>query len=114
MAQRSAESRYYLQPRSFRLQFGEGDTHGDEPLSIDQITGRRSTTWGEPASAMKYTVQAGDTIHSLADKFLKDQNRWWRIADVNPQIFYPLEDLAAGQEIIIPLLEDVGEVPGQL
>lgn len=49
----------------------------------------------------RYLVTAGDTIENMAFKLFGDASQWWRIADVNPQIAFPL-DLAPGMEIRIP------------
>jgi prophage DNA circulation protein len=37
----------------------------------------------------------------LAYKFMEDSTRWWEIAEVNPQLWYPL-DMSAGSYIKIP------------
>ena len=37
----------------------------------------------------------------LAFKFMDDSTRWWEIAEVNPQVWYPL-DLTAGDFLRIP------------
>ena len=38
----------------------------------------------------------------LAFKFLEDSLQWWRVAEVNNHIWYPL-DLPAGSYIRIPV-----------
>ena len=48
-----------------------------------------------------YSVGIEDTLESLATKLYNDPMQWWRIADVNPQIAFPL-DLISGTEIRIP------------
>lgn len=49
----------------------------------------------------KYTVQGGETLESIAAKLYGDPTQFWRIADLNPQIKFPL-DLASGMVIRIP------------
>ena len=49
----------------------------------------------------KYTVKINDTVESLASELFGDASLWWRIADVNPQIKFPL-DLEPGMVIRIP------------
>jgi hypothetical protein len=46
-------------------------------------------------------VAPGDTIENMAFKLFGDPSQWWRIADVNPQIEFPL-DMVSGMEIRIP------------
>lgn len=55
----------------------------------------------DPVRVSRYLVISGDTIENMAFKLFGDPTQWWRIADVNPQISFPL-DLAPGMEIRIP------------
>lgn len=48
-----------------------------------------------------YQVQAGDRYDILAARFLGDPMKWWMIADLNPQVFYP-ENLQPGAMLRIP------------
>ena len=49
----------------------------------------------------KYTVRIKDTIESIAAEIYGDSSLWWRIADLNPQVKFPL-DLEPGMVIRIP------------
>lgn len=49
-----------------------------------------------------YTVKLGDTLESIALSALGDTRRYWEIADINPQIKFPL-DLVIGDPIRMPL-----------
>lgn len=49
----------------------------------------------------KYTVKSGETLESIAAKLYGDPTQFWRIADINPQIRFPL-DLESGMVIRIP------------
>lgn len=42
-----------------------------------------------------------DRFDLLAHQWLGEPERWWRIADANPQIRYPL-DLKMGDTVVIP------------
>lgn len=53
-----------------------------------------------------HTVIAGDTIESLAQRFLGASELWWRIADANPAMFPA--DLQPGSVLAIP----TGPAPG--
>jgi hypothetical protein len=47
-----------------------------------------------------HAVIAGETIESLAQRFLGASELWWRIADVNPAMFPA--DLQPGSVLAIP------------
>jgi nucleoid-associated protein YgaU len=49
-----------------------------------------------------YTVKQGDTLESIATKHLGNPKRYWEIADVNPQVKFPL-DLVVGKTIRLPV-----------
>ncbi len=53
-------------------------------------------------SVFVHNVQVGDTLESLASKLYSDPSQWWRIADVNPQVVFPL-DISPGTQIRIPM-----------
>lgn len=55
----------------------------------------------DPVRVSRYVVVAGDTIENMAFRLFGDPSQWWRIADVNPQIAFPL-DLVPGMEVRIP------------
>lgn len=46
-------------------------------------------------------AQDGDTLQHLAGKYYNDAEKWWIIADANPQIIYP-DDIAPGTVLRIP------------
>jgi len=45
----------------------------------------------DPVRVSRYLVTSGDTIENMAFKLFGDASQWWRIADVNPQIAFPLD-----------------------
>jgi nucleoid-associated protein YgaU len=49
-----------------------------------------------------YTVRQGDTLESISGRIFGTTERYWEIADLNPQIKFPL-DMATGDVIRIPL-----------
>lgn len=53
-----------------------------------------------------HTVVAGETIESLAHRYLGSSEAWWQIADANPAVF-PTE-LRPGGTLVIP----TGAEPG--
>lgn len=54
------------------------------------------------ARYQRYQIVQGDTYQLLANRFLRTPFDWWRIADMNPQIFWP-DDLVPGTVIRIPI-----------
>lgn len=49
----------------------------------------------------QYYVTPGDTFESLAAKLYGDAGQYWRLADLNPQIKFPL-DMQPGDIIRVP------------
>jgi hypothetical protein len=50
---------------------------------------------------LHYQVVYGDRLDKLAYSFYRDDTQWWRIADANPEIAFPM-DLVPGSIIRIP------------
>lgn len=48
-----------------------------------------------------YTVREGDTVERIAARLFGTTERFWEIADINPQFKFPL-GLSAGDVIRIP------------
>lgn len=84
-------SRYMGQPVVSVPTDARGDTavavFGPDPIS--------------PATFVYYTVKAGDRMDKLAYELYGVPDLWWRIADANPEIFYP-DVLIPGSIIRIP------------
>jgi len=51
-----------------------------------------------------HSIQLGDRLDTLADKFGGDARKWWLIADINDIVGFPL-DLEPGVQLIIPFRE---------
>lgn len=49
-----------------------------------------------------YVVTEGTSFSDLAFKFYQDPSLWWRIADANPEVFYP-DSITPGSVIRVPL-----------
>lgn len=56
---------------------------------------------GGPATFFYYTVVEGDRLDIIAFRLYGIPDYWWRIADANPEIFYP-DSLVVGSIIRIP------------
>lgn len=54
-----------------------------------------------PPPPAEYYAREGEHMPMLAFKFLEDSTLWWRIAEVNPDIWYPL-DINAGTYLRLP------------
>lgn len=65
---------------------------------------RRTAFRGNPVSAnySLYTVREGDTLERIAARLLGSTERYWELADLNPQIKFPL-DIRVGSTIRIPV-----------
>lgn len=42
-----------------------------------------------PGTFTLYQVQPGDRWDKIANRFYGDPSLWWRIADINPELFDP-------------------------
>lgn len=84
-----------------RYRFGNLIQVIDGTGSVQAIHTMRVTTVDPPKGSRTYVVEAGDTFEKIAYKEYSDANKWYILADVNPQIFWPL-DLRSGDEIYIP------------
>lgn len=51
----------------------------------------------------RYVIVQGDNYQLLADRVYGSSTEWWRIADMNPQIFYPA-NIAPGTVIRLPVV----------
>ena len=80
MAMYDASSRYRL------------NVTGREASRGDKTTGKYTL----------YRVVDGDTLENIAARRLGSSSRYWEIADMNPQIKFPL-DIKTGDLIRIPL-----------
>jgi nucleoid-associated protein YgaU len=56
-----------------------------------------------PQSAIRYTVQEGDTIFRLATDKLRDSSRWREIYALNVDRLQDVRDLQPGMEILLPV-----------
>lgn len=56
---------------------------------------------GDTSELEEYMVKETDTMPLIALRFLGSEDQWWRIADANPHIRYPL-DLKMGDVLRIP------------
>jgi hypothetical protein len=70
------------------------------PSGVDQPTvfGPTPPTLG---SYSFYQVVEGDRMDTLAWRFFSNVNYWWKLADANPEVFYP-ETLTPGSILRIP------------
>jgi nucleoid-associated protein YgaU len=55
-----------------------------------------------PSRYTLYTVREGDTLESIAARILGSTERYWELADLNPQVKFPL-DLSTGTTLRIPV-----------
>lgn len=70
--------------------------------SVDDNNQTASRTSVTKVNFRTHRVRSGDTMDRIAHLAYGDVNRWWEIADMNPQVKFPL-DLTPGQVLRIPL-----------
>ncbi len=108
MAKLSQRSRYLNHPTVFREVWKDNESDlSAEPIRRDIVFLRRYTTYIPVEGSSEYVTQAGDTLPGLANRFYKNPQLWWVLADFNPQVFYPLE-LEANTVLSIPPVSLVG------
>lgn len=67
------------------------------------LTARKRFSFRALRDNVQHTVQGGDTLFTLAGKYLRDSTLWWVIADFQPSpILDPTVDLEVGRTIFIP------------
>lgn len=49
----------------------------------------------------EYMARDGESMHLIANRFLGSPSLWWRVADANPQVRYPL-DLKMADLLVVP------------
>ena len=58
----------------------------------------------EPDTEVAYDMMVsedGDTFATIAWSVYRDAEQWWRIADLNPEVFYP-DEIDAGTLLRVP------------
>jgi nucleoid-associated protein YgaU len=88
--------------------FHRKDAPAGSPAAIDQVSpaapgssAAKAITPAKTTSLRRHTVQAGETLTSLAKTYLGDEQKVAAIREVNPTL-QPSGDLAAGTELVIP------------
>ena len=74
--------------------------------------GFRERRIDQPEGILEHTVAASDRLDGLAGAYYKDDRRWWRILDGNPDFLYGFELLADdmhGDVVLIPAAREGGQ-----
>lgn len=78
---------------------------GQPVVPVPTSSGIKTAIYGRPPSGPAafyyYTVMTGDRFDLIASKLYGVPEFWWKIANANPEIFYP-DDLVAGSLIRVP------------
>lgn len=74
-------------------------TYGENTAEDGKLTAVKKQTF--PVNVQTYVVSPGDTFENIAARLYGDSSQYWRIADLNPQVKFPL-DLKVGTVIRIP------------
>lgn len=84
-----------------------GSRYQNQPLLmiVDDAGNSNLTVFASPRSTTNnfvyHKVIDGDRFDNLAAAYFNDSRLWWKIADVNPEVFYP-ENLVSGTLVRIP------------
>jgi len=74
-------------------------TYGENSAVDGKLTAVRKPSYS--VGVQTYMIGPGDTFENIAARLYGDSSQYWRIADINPQVKFPL-DLEAGTVIRIP------------
>lgn len=74
-------------------------TYGENSSVDGKLTAIKKQSFS--VNVQTYVVSPGDTFENIAARLYGDSSQYWRIADINPQIKFPL-DLEVGTVIRIP------------
>jgi nucleoid-associated protein YgaU len=72
-------------------------------LHYGETAQRQEQRFDGQRTAVRYTVQEGDTIFRLATDKLQDSTRWREIATMNADRLQDVRDLKPGMEILLPV-----------
>jgi len=84
-----------------RYRFGNTQQIMDKNGDVNAVHMLRDTTQDPVRGSKVYQLGAPDTLEFLAFKRYGDANKWYILADSNPQVFFPL-DAVPGNEIVVP------------
>lgn len=108
----SSDSRYQTASKSFTLshaydEYGRIYLNGDEATPVPRLVARETLYRLSSASAttqapVEYLVRQGETMSYVSWKLLTAHSNWWKIAEANPSVWYPL-DLQPGTSLRIPI-----------
>ena len=70
--------------------------------TLDESKQSASRVPAETRQAVVYTCRATDKLETLAARQLGSESRYWEIADINPQIKFPL-DIDLGTVLRLPV-----------
>ena len=114
MAELSIESRYRQSTVLLIRIYEEEETDlKAAPIRRERSLGGRFTTWAAPEDSFDYVVLPGDSMPSLARRFYRLPTRWHIIADMNPQVLFPL-DLVPNTVLTMPPLRVAGKIEAAL
>lgn len=76
--------------------------------ALEEVAQFVDNTSGPPSGV--YHVKRGETLYAIARRVLGDGERWKEIYELNRRQMATPEDLAAGQKILLPSLEQVAMI----
>lgn len=75
-----------------------------KPVSSDSRPAQQPAPAKAPERKQEiYTVQAGDSLSKIANKYFGDMKQWPRIFDANRNVLSDPDKIQPGQKLVIPL-----------
>jgi hypothetical protein len=106
------DSRYQDAAKTFTVghtydEFGRIYLNGDEPTPVARTVSHetlfRLTTPSPPqVSPVEYMAKSGESMSFIAWKMTSAHSNWWKVAESNPAVWYPL-DLTPGTALKVPI-----------
>lgn len=106
------DSRYQDAAKTFTVghtydEFGRIYLNGDEATPVPRTVVHETlfsltVPAPQPVSPVQYLVKEGETMAFVAWKLLNGHSNWWKIAESNQQVWYPL-DVTVGTSLNIPV-----------
>lgn len=93
-------------PVTAKLKVKPGGKVIEYPPPTPTLFARRPTRRNSVSNPIPYNEQLviqGDRMDLLASRLFGDPGKWWMIADLNPEIMFPFDELVPGSILRVPV-----------